>query len=375
MMISSVKTKSFFPLLALFAVLTTACKKDDKDPDQDSSFDRAAMRAHYADDIILPAYLDFQSEMAEVMISAGAFVETPNAENLNALRDDWKDAYKSWQSCSMFEFGPAADVVLRSTCNTFPTDTAQIQNNINAGSWQLGTAANIPAAGLPAIDYLLYGLAASDEGIVELYATAPGFQSRGEYLLDVVAQMNTKITSVVNQWNGGYATSFKQKSGTDIGSALSLMVNDLNFDYELIKNAKIGIPLGIQTLGIARPNYVEAYYSGMSKTLALESLRASRRVYLGQNLAGVNGLGMDDLLLFLDAQHTNGTLHSAIMNQFSASETALEAINDPLSASIVDSPEVVETAYNKLQQHVVLFKTDMASSFGVLITYADGDGD
>lgn len=374
-MILSEKSKYIFPLLALFAVLTTACKKDDKNPDEDTSFDRAAMRAHYADNIIIPAYLDFQSEMAEVMMSAGSFVETPNTENLQELREDWKEAYESWQSCSMFEFGPAADVVLRSTCNTFPTDTTQIQNNINSGSWQLGTAANIPAAGLPAIGYLLYGVAPTDNAVVEMYTTAPNAQSRGDYLLDVVAQMNTKIAGVVNQWNSGYAASFKQKSGTDIGSALSLMVNDLNFDYELIKNAKIGIPLGVQTFGIARPDYTEAYYSGISKSLALESLRASRRVYLGETEAGVNGLGMDDLLLFLGAQHTNGTLHSAIINQFAASETALEAIGDPLSESIVNSPEVVQNAYNKLQQHVVLFKTDMASSFGVLITYADGDGD
>lgn len=362
-------------MLALFVVLTTACKKDDKDPDADSSFDRAAMLANYADHVIVPAYVAFKTEMAELSASAEIFTQTPNVENLEALRSDWEDAYLTWQSCSMFEFGPAADLVLRSTCNTFPTNTEQVQNNINSGSWQLGTAANISAIGLPAIDYLLYGIAATPEEVAEMYASAPNAQSRGVYLLAVIEQMTTKINQVVNQWNGGYASSFKQKDGSDIGSALSLLVNDLNFDYELIKNAKIGIPLGTQTLGIARPDYTEAYYSGISKSLALESLRASKRVYLGETATGANQSGMDDLLLFLDAQHTNGTLHSAILNQFSASETALEAVGDPLSESIINSPEVVEVAYNKLQQHVVLFKTDMASSFGVLITYASGDGD
>ena len=153
------------------------------------------------------------------------------------------------------------------------------------------------------------------------------------------------------------------------------MVNDLNFDYELIKNAKIGIPLGVQTLGIARPEYTEAYYAGISKALALENLRASRDVYRGRSLSGNDGIGIDDFLEFLGAQHTNGTLHAAIMDQFAESESALSAVPDPLAQSIVDAPGLVETAHSELQQHVVLYKTDMASALSVLITYASGDGD
>ena len=74
-------------------------------------------------------------------------------------------------------------------------------------------------------------------------------------------------------------------------------------------------------------------------------------------------------------QHTNGSLNDAILNQFAASDQALSAVPDPLSESIENDPSTVENAHTKIQQHVVLYKTDMASAMGVLITYADGDGD
>lgn len=355
-------------------VLLAGCKKDDPDEPEDS-FDRGAMLANYADNVIIPRYTAFQQDMEALEISANAFATTPDVDRLVALRAEWESAYLSWQRCAMFEFGPAANVVLRSTCNTFPTDTSDIHNNITTGSWVLGSASNIDAIGLPALDYLLHGIGDTDAAIVAKYDSDPYADNRVEYLLALIDQMKTKIDQVANQWSSGYRGTFVSSSGTDIGSSLSLMVNDLNFDYELIKNAKIGIPLGVQTLGIARPEYTEAFYSGISKDLALESLRANRDVYRGMSESGNNGTGLDDYLIFLGAQHTNGTLHEAITNQFSASDQALSAVADPLSESIVNTPSVVENAHTKIQQHVVLYKTDMASALGVLITYADGDGD
>lgn len=361
-------------LLVLATLVAVACKKDDPEELQDE-FDRGSMLANYADNVIVPRYEAFQANINTLNVSANAFVNVPEATTLADLRNDWEAAYLSWQRCSMFEFGPAAGVVLRSTCNTFPTDTNDIANNISSGNWVLDAASNIDAIGFPALDYLLYGAASNESEIVELYSNGPNANNRKDYLLALVAQMKGKIDQVVNQWNGGYRSTFVSSTGTDIGSSLSLIVNDLNFDYELIKNAKIGIPLGVQTLGIARPEYTEAHYAGISKALALENLRASRDVYRGRSLSGNNGVGIDNYLEFLGAQHTNGTLHAAIMEQFAESETALSTVPDPLAQSIVDSPGLVETAYSELQQHVVLYKTDMTSALGVLITYADGDGD
>ena len=356
--------------LALFA----GCKKDDPDEPEDS-FDRGAMLSNYADNVIIPRYTAFRQDMEALETAANTFTAAPTVGGLSNLRADWESAYLSWQRCSMFEFGPAATVVLRSTCNTFPTDTSDINNNVATGSWVLDAASNIDAVGLPALDYLLHGIGNSDVAIVAKYNSDANAEGRKDYLLALIGQMKTKIDQVSNQWSAGYRGTFVSSSGTDIGSSLSLMVNDLNFDYELIKNAKIGIPLGIQTLDIPRPEYTEAFYAGISKDLALESLRANRDAYRGMSESGSNGTGIDDYLIFLGAQHSNGTLHDSIMNQFASSDQALSAVADPLSESIVNAPSSVDNAHTKIQQHVVLYKTDLASALGVLITYADGDGD
>lgn len=78
------------------------------------------MLANYADNVIVPRYADFQEKVATMDATADAFTTSPDVATLSDLRSDWEAAYLSWQRCSMFEFGPASAVVLRSTCNTFP---------------------------------------------------------------------------------------------------------------------------------------------------------------------------------------------------------------------------------------------------------------
>jgi predicted lipoprotein len=364
-----------YSLVFAIGILVLASCKKDPDPQPAGEFDRSAMLANYADQIIIPRYAALKDAIHQLSESAVAFTESPATANLETLREQWLNSYLLWQRCAMFEFGPAANELLRSTCNTFPTDTSDIENNVASGSWVLDAASNIDAIGFPALDYLLHGSHHSDAELIELFSSAPHAEHRADYLLAIINQMSTKIDAVHSSWTSNYRSTFVSATGTDIGSSLSLMVNDLNLDYELIKNAKIGIPAGMQTLGIAVPEYCEGFYSGVSLALALESLRANRDVYLGRGNDGTNRSGLDDLLEFLGAQHTNGSLNNAIINQFSSSESALEEIADPLSERVIDSEQAVANAHTRLQQHVVLYKTDMASALSVLITYSSGDGD
>jgi len=54
---------------------------------------------------------------------------------------------------------------------------------------------------------------------------------------------------------------------------------------------------------------------------------------------------------------------------------ALESLSDPLSENIVNDQTQVEATYAELQKLIVLFKVDMPSRLGILITYQDNDGD
>ena len=46
-----------------------------------------------------------------------------------------------------------------------------------------------------------------------------------------------------------------------------------------------------------------------------------------------------------------------------------------MSENIINNQTQVEAAYAELQKLIVLFKVDMPSRLGVLITYQDNDGD
>jgi len=364
-------------LLVLCAMLfVVSCNSDDDgggDPMDD--FDRAAMLENVGTNIIIPRYEAMEEATTMLLATAQLFEQGPDEVKLNALQDAWKNTAIAWQSCSPFEFGPASDQLLRTSVNTFPTNQMQIQSNIASGNYDLTTANNIDAQGLPALDYLLFGLGTTDAEIVSFYTTNASSPQFKQYLLDLVTAIDTKVRFVNTSWPSTYLAEFKSNTGTDVGSSLGFLVNELNFDYELIKTAKVGIPLGKKTLGIAQPEKVEAFYSGISAELALASFRGIEQLYRGMDAKGNNGLGLDDHLSSLGAKYNGGSLVEAIDAQLALVASTLAPVPDPLSATIQNSPNTVDAAYTELQKMIVLFKTDMPSALGVLITYQDNDGD
>lgn len=349
-------------------ILVAACDKDGGG--NQVNFDRSKMLQDISDQVILPSYSGLKTSTTELSNSLAAFQTTTDSANLIALRNSFKQAWLHWQDCAAFEFGPAMDVGLRNSVNIFPTDTLQIEANISSGSYNLETAANTDAKGFPAIDYLLF---AEDAGnTVQALQDA----NRLQYLADLITDIATKVDQVHAAWQNGYATTFAESDGNDVGSSLGLLVNQLNYQWELIKNPKIGIPLGKKSLGVALPEKVEAYYSQISAELALRNAAAIERLYLGTNYTtGADATGLDEYIQAVGANYNGQPLDEAIKAQFTVAISTLQNVPDPLSETIANNPTVVDGAYIELQKMVVLLKTDMPSALGVLITYQDNDGD
>lgn len=353
-----------FMLLSSFAFISC-----DKGGDgNNNNFDRKAMLQGMADNQIMPAYSNLKTSSDELLTAFTAFKANSDQASLTELQDKFKEVYKLWQTCNMFEFGPAMDVALRSNLNTFPTDTTAIQNNITSGTYDLATAANIDAKGLPAIDYLLF--AEDDATILAAFQD----QARMDYLEDLISDISSKISSVNNAWQNGYSTTFVSRDGIDVGSSLSELVNQMSYQVELIKNAKIGIPLGKRSLGQAFPDKVEAYYSGISTELAILNMNSLAKLYTGEGLNG-NYNSLKQYLQAIDAPYNGTSLATALEAQFNIANTNIAAMPAVLSDAITNDPTTVDAAYVEIQKTVVLLKTDMPSALGVLITYQDNDGD
>ncbi|MEX2590287.1 MAG: imelysin family protein [Chitinophagales bacterium] len=367
-----------FGLLLVFMGITfllPSCGNKDDDSNSDD-FDRQAMLENYADNLILPAYQHFEQKVDSLETVLNAFSNNPSTQALSLLQTTFLNTYRSWQNVELYEFGPAAEVILRSNVNTFPTDVFIIDNNISEGSYDLDIPSNIKAKGLPAMDYLLFGLGEDNTEILEYYTTDADAANRLQYLEDVFGDISTRTTSTIDKWDN-YRSTFVGATGTDIGSSTSLLINEFNFEFELTKNPRIGIPLGAKSSGQALPGNVEAYYSGISKELALINLQNIVNVFRGKAFnSSQTGPSLESYLDQLGAEYRDGqSLSEAIIEQFEKDETALQAVPDPLSDAVISNESLVQTAFDEFVKTVVLIKTDMTSAIGIQITYQDNDGD
>jgi predicted lipoprotein len=149
-------------------------------------------------------------------------------------------------------------------------------------------------------------------------------------------------------------------------------VNEFNRDYELAKVAKLGIPIGKQSLGIQMPDYLEARNSGISKELLRQNVLALKQYYNGNAFAiGNDGVGFDDYLIQLE----RGDLNQTINAKFNEILTKIDSFAGSMEDEMNTNPQGLDELYTLMQGLVISLKTDMTSSFGVLITYQDNDGD
>ena len=116
---------------------------------------------------------------------------------------------------------------------------------------------------------------------IELFTTDAEASKRLEYLFAVVEQSQVVANQVYSQWtSGGYNEVFVNANGNAVGSSVSLMMNSFVLDFErFIRDGKVGIPLGVRSLGTPNPEKVEAYYSEKSLELLNESMTAYKRCF------------------------------------------------------------------------------------------------
>ncbi|MDN4165295.1 imelysin family protein [Cytophagales bacterium LB-30] len=352
--------------LACIFLLGVSCTPQEEN--DSNTFDRKALLDNIATELIIPNYEQLASTSAELTVQAELLASTPSAENLAATKQAFTNAYTAWQACSSFEFGPAATAIMKSLLNTYPTDVAQIQANIESGSFNLNQVSNIDASGFPALDYLLYH---ADEATV---LTEMQNTNTNAYLLAICEQIESISAATLQAWKSGYYDTFVNATGTDVGSGLGMLVNELNRDFELIKNFKVGVPLGKRSLGEIFPEKVEAYYSKKSLDMALSNLQTIRLIITG-DIADGNQIGLAEHLDAVNARYNEQLLSEAILQQLDKGIEAMEALNSPIDEAIVEQFAATETAYNELQSTVTLLKVDMPSQLAVLITYQDNDGD
>ena len=361
------RTNTLTSLVLLLLLAIVGCSTDGANNHPD--YDRSSVLADQANNIIRPNFSVLATSCTSLDNSINTLIADPSLSHLEDARNALLDARTAFQKCTPYSsFGPSNSYALRNELNTFPSDTALVEQNIASGEYVLGSVSTLDAQGFPAIEYLLWSTNNDDEILNALTNDS----NRCDYLTSLSARCQEIATTVSDEWTS-YSTMYIQQDGTDVGSSLGMVVNSLNLDFEkFIRDGKVGIPLGIRSLGNPLPGHVEAPYSDNSKALLTASLEG-----LLQLIEGSEGSSYS-LSTYMDhvgAQHIGTELSGVIRNHINDLINQVNTIDRPLETWLVEEAGAADQLYTDLQQLVVYLKVDMTSSLGILISYQDTDGD
>ncbi|WP_340103936.1 imelysin family protein [Rhodohalobacter sp. 8-1] len=364
-------------LLSLTLFIVWSCSDSSTSGLNEDNFDREAILVNWADNIIVPSLENFALEAESLHTAANEFSSNPSQQTLTTLRDTWLESYTAWQHVSMFEMGPAMDLRYRDNLNIYPTDTEEIIDNIEEGTYNLELPSLNNSQGFPALDYLLFGLDDSDDAILGFYTTHENAAAYKTYITDLSKRIDSLTESVLEDWNSGYRDEFVSNTGSGANSSLDMMVNDYIFYYEKILRAgKIGIPAGVFS-GTPLETHVEGYYSEVySKTLFLESLRASQNFFNGRHFeAETTGESLHSYLEYLNTTKNGSSLANLINSQFEEVRMEAQSLSGNLSTQVETNNTEMLLTYDALQQNVVYMKVDMLQALNINVDYVDADGD
>lgn len=335
------------------------------------------MLVYYADSMIIPGYAAMQQRLTDLHTATDNFTASPSAATQAAALTAYTEAHLQYERIAAFQFGPAETALLDLYFNFsggldysfatsgeltgFSSDTASIEQNIAAGTYNLATMSRSTfyAQGFPALNYLLFA-----PGAISSFGTNPA--ARSNYIKDVVERMQALVATVATGWTS-YRTEFVANTKTNTGSPIGNIVNQLAYQMDLMKGPRIGWPFGKQSNGTVFATKCEAYYAGISARLAAENLKSLKKLYTANN----SGRGIADYIKALN----NAQLNTDVQTQFDLAINKLTEIPDPMSAAFVNNTTTVDAAYKEMQKLLTLLKTDVASATAVQITFVDNDGD
>lgn len=361
--------RKLFTLLFL-PVMISSCTSDGDLLGKMNDFDQGPMLENLGNNLILPAYKKLTEKAEALNASIQALAADPSAVNLASARTNLKEARLAWQYCSPFQFGPAETYALSGVLNIYPIDLNQIERNLEEGTYDLSTLSNADARGFQTLGYFMYSSEMTDEELVTAFTS-----EQLEYVKAVSSQIAAAASAVYTAWTaegGNYIGTFTSEDsyGVNVGSSVGKLVNAMNLNFERnTRDGKIGIPAGVRSLGEPILTATEAYYAGYSVELFEANMDAYYELYKGGD-----DVGIEEYLKAIEATTTsNEDLSEKIDSQFQVIQGV--SLSDPLTDQITNDIDPVLQVFAEMQRLIVMFKTDMASSMGVVITYQDNDGD
>ncbi len=358
--------------VAAIALIFSSCTEEKKDATQPTcDFEQQALLSNYGENFIVPAFQQFYDDADALVIAATALEATADEQNLQAARTALANAYTSFQSTLPYIFGPAVTPQFKfnERVNTFPVNTELIEQNITNG--QTNVSENFATSiGLAAAEYLLYGTQEQDLNNTDVLALFQANENRTEYLKYTAEYISLLAGNVLAEWQQTYFDEFVANTGSAEGSSLALLVNEVNFSFETLRNFKLKIPVGLFNGGVPQPQKSEGYNAEIGMAL----LKAHTAAFI-EMFEGSNGLGLKDYSNCLDPGMNETLLGDDILSKLNAVESKIIALQGTLPENLENNQQAIIDLVDEMQLIIPLLKREMTNLMGVRIAYTDNDGD
>ena len=373
------KNLKIITVLILSIIVISCSSNSDDEQSTIPEFDRSAVLVNYADNIIIPRLNNFKSSVDYLNESVNAFVNSPDVTTYTELHNSWVDAYINWQYIEMFNIGKAEEIMFLNKLNTFPVNEGRIADNISSEKTDLSNPNDWSCQGLPGLDYMIHGIADSENEIINQYIQNP---LNGKYLKVIMAELNSNTDIVLNDWST-YRNTFINSFENTATSAFNMLTNDFVYYFEKgLRTNKIGIPAGVFSNN-PLSNKVEAYYSSkngiedVSRDLIENALNAVDLLFQGKSSAqSPGGPSFKTYLDFINANNVSGDdIGSLVVSKIQTAKQKILDLDKNLITQVENNNSKMLVAFDALQTIVVNLKTDMLSLFNVAVDYTDADGD
>ncbi len=349
--------------------------------DGEDSFNRVNLTTSWVNNLLLPATNDFKTKVTTLNTSVVAFADAPDATKLTKVKADLFEAYKVWQHVEMFFYGSSFSLDV----NSYPADVNNITLNIDSTTEiNLDRTVLNSSQGLPALDYLVNGLAATEADVLVKYTEAK-YQ---DYLKLLSERLVTITTKALAEFEASKEANINKVDNT-ISSYFSIQLNDfVQYTEKSFREAKIATPSGTRNRDIfptisvsASPEFVESLYSPQnSKILYLEAYDAIQDFYYGRSYTdNADTVGIQEYLKSLGTTIlVNGediSLDTYIQQLFQNIDAANNNITDNFFEQTQDYNPNFDKAFDAIQEYVVAVKSNVINAFNLTIDFADSDGD
>ena len=375
------KRIKYILIISLVFIFALACSKSSSSDDDGGgdNYDRVVLTTSWVDNLVSPAINDFKTKVETLNTSVIAFTDAPDETHLATVRTNLFEAAKTWQHVEMFFNGSSYALDIYS----YPTDETRILDNINSDiELNLSRTVLNSSQGLPAIDYLINGLEATDEAILAKYEEADYI----DYLKTLSARIVALTTETIVDFDSTKAMNI-ESTGNDSSSYFSMQINDyIEYIEKSFREQKIATPSGTRNRSVEltifpSPNSVESLYSpNNSKALYLEAYDAIQDFYYGRSYTNDTNIeGLQNYIQFLGTtilvDESDILLDTYVEQLFDDIDAANANLTDNFFNQTQDYNTNFDAVFDAIQEYVITNKNNIVGAFNIIISFEDNDND